>query len=129
MMQVSAKKQQKNAKIDKLSKMTTNPKITEIEYAACDCFYIDRINLYQRSRIREIVEARYLIIYVLVTTLGVNINQASRIYGLDHSTGHYAMKEVRNWIKQDKAFRNKVDNVMKKISNTDNNQSNLLLCL
>jgi len=92
--------------------MTTNPKIMILEDAVCDCFLITRDDLYQRSRFRYLVEARYLIIYAMVTTFGITISQASRIYGLDHSTGHYAMKEVPNWIKNDRKFRAKAEKVI-----------------
>jgi len=95
--------------------MTTNPKIMTIEDAVCDCFLITRDDLYQRSRIREIVEARYLIIYALVTRMNLNIRQSAMVYGLDHATGHYAMKCIGTWYKSDPQFRAKAEKVLKLI--------------
>lgn len=91
------------------------PVLMRLDEIIAKTWYILPEQLYQKTRRREIVEGRYVAIWLKVTVLGMNIRQASRHYGIDHATGHYAMKTVKTLIETDDVFRLKFENVKSKL--------------
>ena len=57
-----------------------------------------------RSRIRPIVEARSVAMYLLRKT-GMSYTRIGRCFKRDHATVIWAIKNVENWLQVDKDFR------------------------
>lgn len=65
--------------------------------------------IFSKRKDRKTAEARQSLIYYLVTSEGATISHAARMLSLDHSTGHYAMKNVSGLLGTNREFRNKYE--------------------
>lgn len=86
-------------------------------------------DMYTRTRKRDIVEARQVAMWYMVTIQRYTLHQAGDVFKLDHATAHYARNTVNDLMQVDRAFRLKVTavvNKLRKITPEVNNESNIL---
>jgi chromosomal replication initiator protein len=65
-----------------------------------------------RSRKREYVEARQVMMWYYMKYHKKTEREAGKMFGKDHSTAHYAGETVETLLKSDKLFRKKVQAAM-----------------
>lgn len=65
------------------------------------------INLSTKSRNRELVEARHAAMFLIRKHTSLSLTEAGQLFNRDHATVLHAIKNVKNLIETDKAFRNK----------------------
>lgn len=87
----------------------TNEEI--IEYS-CDFLKIKKSELISKSRIRKLVEARYMIAYILYHNTNkvqsLTLLQIGKMLGKrDHSTIVHAFEATKNWCQTDEGFKNR----------------------
>jgi len=77
---------------------------------------IDYSKIVSRSRKRPIVEARHYLVFTLKQKTYLNINEIGRLAGgLDHSTVLSALKNVDNLCQSDKAYNQRLQDILKKV--------------
>ena len=75
--------------------------------SVCKVFELTPIQLRSKSRIRNIVEARATLCYVLHKKQGLSSTATGEYLNLDHASVLYHSKNVANWIEVDKNFNEK----------------------
>lgn len=87
-----------------------------IKQIVCDHFNIDQEILKQKSRRREIVQARQVAMYFSKNMTKHSLASiGQQIGGRDHATVLHAMKAVSNLLETDKKFKNEFGEIEKKI--------------
>lgn len=88
-----------------------------MDQIVCDCFGINRNNLFQKTRKRPIVEARHFYFYLRVKEMNyAGYSEIARETLFNHSTIIYAVKNVENLLIVDKSFQEKAKNVINKLA-------------
>ena len=77
-------------------------------------FYIDPKRFFEKTRKREIVEARQFFFWYKIVKEGYGPNIAFN-FGFDHATAIHAKKTVNNLIDTNKAYLEKFDKAIKKL--------------
>ena len=92
-----------------------------IEKVVCNVLGVTPASLHQKSRKREICETRQIVLYFALLE-GYTLRLAAKFYNLDHATSIHSRKKVYNIYATEKAFRNSIDTIHKKLYSEDNNQ-------
>lgn len=98
---------------------------------AAGIFGTTRELIFSKKKDRKIAEARHAIIYYLVIGEKASISHAARMFGLDHSTGHHAMKVVRGLLETNREFRDKYERFIKtarEFNAMENSAYEVVLC-
>lgn len=94
-----------------------------MEQIICDVFGINRNVLFQKTRLRPIVEARQFYFYLKVKERDyTGYSEISRESGFNHSTVIYSVRSVETLLMTDKNFQRKAKaaiNKLKPISNEE----------
>jgi chromosomal replication initiator protein len=105
------------------------PGLMDPEEVIAQHWNIKLADMYKRTRQRDIVEARQVAMWYMVTIQRYTLHQAGDVFKLDHATVHYARNAVNDLMQVDRAFRLKVTavvNKLRKITPKVNNESNIL---
>lgn len=103
----------------------------ELTHIAAGIFGTTRELIFSKKKDRKTAEARHAMIYYLVTSEEANISHAARMLGLDHSTGHHAMKVVRGLLETNREFREKYERFIKtarEFNAMENSACEVVLC-
>lgn len=93
-----------------------NLNIDMIMDSVCKHFNLDRNAVAKRSRKREYVQARQIMMYLSKKYLNVSLAQIGmRIAGKDHSTVTYSCKKVVDLMGVDKVFKSEVEQIEKEL--------------
>ena len=90
---------------------------------ACDVFGITLDELYSKSRERNIVDCRNLLIYYSHKVRRITSIETGKIYGKDHATVLSAAKVVSNLKETDNKFRLKFDEFIQRCNDENFKQS------
>lgn len=94
-----------------------NPEMPEVEHWGDIVDAVEKVTLVyysgmdSRSRVREIVEARYIAMALIRQLLPMTHSKVGFLFSRDHSTVTYAIKTVSKWLATDKNFRDKFNAV------------------
>tara|TARA_R110000803_G_scaffold16197_3_gene44437 strand:- start:334 stop:702 length:369 start_codon:yes stop_codon:yes gene_type:complete len=80
----------------------------------CKHFDISHNELRSKSRLRNIVDVRGVITYILVNHHNFTLSRAGSLVGKDHSLVIHYNKKTRNLMDVDKIFKGVVDGLAKK---------------
>jgi len=92
-----------------IHKMNIDPDMIISQVA--NAYGIDVQKLYKKSRLREIVEPRAVILYLLRKN-GMTYMKTGNIFNLDHATVIYHYKRVIELLQVDKAFRKRTEGLI-----------------
>lgn len=81
----------------------------EIEQIICSGEGIEPENLYEKTRLHNIVFARQLIYYFLSIFTKCTLRSLSDLYGQKHATVIHAIRAIKNYIEVDRKVRIKVN--------------------
>ena len=81
----------------------------EIEQIICSGEGIEPENLYEKTRLYNIVFARQLIYYFLSIFTKCTLRSLSDLYGQNHATVRHAIRAIKNYIEVDRKVRIKVN--------------------
>lgn len=87
----------------------------EIAEIVCSHLEVDIDSIYGKSRKREIVEARQIIMYLAKTVTKMSSTNIGIKLGRDHATVLHAEKSIKQRISVDKAFRTTIDTIQSKL--------------
>jgi chromosomal replication initiation ATPase DnaA len=91
--------------------------IEHITNVVCNFYSIKPIDLKRRTRVKEIKEPRQIAMYFSrIYTKELLSTIAYEIGFLNHSTATHAFKTIRNLYQTDRVFRNKIDEIDKRIN-------------
>lgn len=90
-------------------------KLKEIDELICDVFGVTDAELHQKTRKREIVEARQMAIYVRAVCLDIPPRVCGDHFGLDRTTCIHAINTVTALIGNNKYFRSRANEVLSEI--------------
>ena len=72
------------------------------------------VNIQARTRLREVVQARQIAMYILKNKTNLSLSMiGNKCGGKDHATVLHACKAVENAMKYDKAFREQYGRILK----------------
>jgi chromosomal replication initiator protein len=89
--------------------------IKKLDAAICDYFQIPIEKLKQRTRKREIVDARRLYIYALSKGFNLKPPEIAEHTGFDRCTVFYHNKKASNYIETEKDYREKAEMIIRGI--------------
>jgi chromosomal replication initiation ATPase DnaA len=92
------------------------PALKTPEEIAAETWNITTDQLYQRTRKREVVEARSTLIYYRNQKLKLKQAISAGKYGLNHSSTDHIVKQIKIWLEVDKQFRSKFELFKSKVS-------------
>lgn len=101
----------------------TNPVNDDLKRAddiICHEFFVTYDDLHRRTRLRHIVEARQMAMYVRRKIFNLSLHQSANDFGLNHATAIHAVKTVRELMAMDKEFKRKASGVIGKLQVLDN---------
>lgn len=84
----------------------------EIDEVVADVFCIDRRLLKERTRRREVVDAKYAAIWWTRHNTKLSLNAIGMNYNIDHCTVIHACGQAENWMKTDRFFRANMEKVV-----------------
>ena len=93
----------------------------KIIYIVSNYFNVSLEDIKSRSRKRDLVNARFFIIYYLRKCCNMRYSKIGKIFNRDHSTAIHAYNQVMNLIEYDEEFRNDFIAIGKKIHVLDSN--------
>jgi hypothetical protein len=86
-------------------------------------FQVDHQKLFEKTRKRNIVEARQAAMYISYKKIqGITLSKIGDFFNKDHSTVMYAIKMVENLYDSDKSFKSKVNESMVKFNMLKSNK-------
>lgn len=89
-----------------------NLNIDSIMDAVCNYFNLDKTVIAKKSRKREYVQARQVIMYLSKKYLNVSLAQIGmRVAGKDHSTVIYSCNKVKDLMQVDKTFKSDIEEI------------------
>lgn len=101
-----------NSKVIEKNSLT----IDRITDSVCNHFSLDRNSITKKSRKREYVQARQIIMYLSKKYLNVSLAQIGmQIAGKDHSTVVYSCKKVIDLMGVDKSFKAEIEEIEKSL--------------
>ena len=71
----------------------------------CLHFDLEISQVYLKSRLRDIIEARSIIMYLLHKHLRMSCTDVGRVFNKDHATVLHACKKVSGFMDVDKSYR------------------------
>ena len=86
----------------------TNPVNDDLKRAddiICHEFCVTYDDLHRRTRLRHIVEARQMAMYVRRKIFNLSLHQSANDFGLNHATALWAVRQVEVLICNDKLFQ------------------------
>lgn len=89
--------------------------IDSIINLVCDVLNLERDDVMSNSRKRDLVEARTIAIGLINTIHRITLKKLGSIFGKDHSTIIYTLKNFNELKEYDRQFKDKLDLVMKYI--------------
>lgn len=90
--------------------------IKEIITTVCRALYVEKSALRSPARTTDLVEARYIIMYVLVKQHHMTVKEVGAILNRDHSSIVAGIEKYRSMVKaKDKAFLYKISNVIEEL--------------
>lgn len=111
--------------IDEYLTPKTELSTEKIEIITCNNFGIDRNLIHSKSRRRELVMPRQVIMTIAYHVTQKSTKKSNRIVGLifklDHATVSYSRKTVKNLIETDKNFREKFNKILYELGISDLN--------
>jgi chromosomal replication initiator protein len=88
----------------------------EIVNEVCEVFKVDKRDLLSTTRKRDVVEARYIAItLILNANPEMTLKEVGDIFNRDHSTVIYARETYNKLIALEKGFQNKVALIRKRV--------------
>lgn len=85
------------------------PGVKTIEDIACEIWQIPKESLYVKTRKREVVEARQVLMAYGKQKTGNSFAKVGKGFNKDHATVIHSVKTVKNLRETNKAFRDKYD--------------------
>lgn len=110
--------------IDEYLTPKTELSTEKIEIITCNNFGIDRNLIHSKSRRRELVMPRQVIMtisYHICEKRKISNRMVGLIFKLDHATVSYSRKTVKNLIETDKNFREKFNKILYELGISDLN--------
>lgn len=92
-------------------RLSPDQKHRKIEHAICSVWQLMPSKLHERTRKREIVEARQLVYWYMIKLTKLSLEDIGRIYGYDHATVLHAKKTVNNLRNTNREYREKLEQV------------------
>lgn len=89
--------------------------IDRVQNLVCEYFGIDQHRLHEKTKKREIVQVRQLAMYLCRELDYTHKAIGLQFGGRDHSTVVHAIKSVNNLIETDRNYRNRVDDLRRKV--------------
>lgn len=84
-------------------------KIETINQCVCTVFGLPFERLFEKTRKREVVQARQVCIYFVKDNTKISLKEIGRKFGgIDHATVIHAIKQVGNLMFSDKNYREKI---------------------
>lgn len=90
----------------------------------CQIFECSIFDVKKKCRLSEIVNARYLIVYILRNENGLTCELSGHQVNIDHSTVLYACNKVERLIMEDGNFKIKKDKVFELLKKSVTNECN-----
>ena len=85
------------------------PGLMNIDDCVAQVWKIEKERLYERTRKREVVNARQVSIWWQIRHTKKSLRMITEVYaGLDHTAGIHSMKVVKNLMETDKVFKERV---------------------
>ena len=95
----------------------------ELTKIVAEIFDLDYLQLFEKGRKRNLVEARQVIFYIAYKKInGLSLAQIGAKFNKDHATVLYGIKMVQNLCDTNKEFKEKVDQALVKFSMIERNK-------
>lgn len=85
--------------------------VEKIENIVCDYYKIKSFLLYTKTRKREIVFPRQILMYLYMSHLKMTSIKAADVYSRDHATALHAKKTILNLCETDNKIRSQVKQI------------------
>lgn len=92
----------------------------DIDEVVSDVFGIDRKLLKERTRKREVIDAKYAAIWWTRNNTKLSLNAIGMNYNIDHCTVLHACSQAENWMKTDRFWRKNMNRVLELMAPTRN---------
>ena len=87
-------------------------KANEVINHVCKLYGIELSELMSKSRLRELVEPRQILFYILHKKLNIPCQKVGAMFGKNHATVLHGAKNIKNWMPNDKPLRSTVNGIM-----------------
>ncbi len=105
----------KHALKDFIQRPYSTLSIDRVQKLVCDYYGIDQTRLHEKTKKREIVQVRQLAMYLCRELDYTHKAIGLQFGGRDHSTVVHAIKSVNNLIETDQNYRNRIDDIRRKV--------------
>lgn len=86
--------------------------LLKVDEIICREFSVSLDELHKRSRLRYIIDARILAIYIRKKIFNLSFKQAGDDFKLDHATAMHAVIQVENLLINDKTYKSKAQKAL-----------------
>lgn len=92
------------------------PHLDKIDIAAAEVWKINPLNLYDRTREREILEPRQVATYYKRKVLKYKPKKIEKLTGFDHATINHSCKVIGNMLQTSKNFKELYNEFLQKLN-------------
>jgi len=90
--------------------------VKSLDSAICNRFEISQDQLYSHGRKKEVVNARRLYFWILMS-MNINPVKIAELTGFDRTTVYFHGKRAPDYIKTEKDYREKAESIMRGVQN------------
>ena len=91
-------------------------RIEKYERVVCEFYFINQKQLPTVTRKREVIEARYLVWYLLRENHpNLSLQFLGKIYNRDHATVINGLNNIKIWLETDREFRKKFKEIKERL--------------
>lgn len=94
--------------------------LSRCDEAICREFGVTYDDLHRRTRLRHIVEARQMAMYVRRKIFNLSLHQSANDFGLNHATALWSVRQVEVLICNDKLFKARAQRVLAAVNDIKN---------